>query len=97
MALGAMRQLERLGRAIPNDVAIIGYDDISISSYCSPSLTSVRQDKYQLGYQAAQLLIDMLEGRKVHHKVMLPNKLIIRDSTVLRTRGLAIGSTPHSL
>lgn len=91
MALGAMRLMEQLGRAVPDDVAVIGYDDISIASYCSPSLTSVRQDKYQLGYQAAQLLIDMLEGREVHHKVMLPNKLIVRDSTVPRSTVRAIG------
>lgn len=81
MALGAMRTLERMGRAVPESMSIVGYDDISIASYCSPKLTTVRQEKYELGYQSAQLLIDMLEGRQVRHKVVLSNELIIRDST----------------
>lgn len=81
MALGAMRALEQIGRKIPESMSIIGYDDISIASYCSPKLTTVRQEKYDIGYQAAQLLIDMLEGRQVRHKVMLTNQLVIRDST----------------
>jgi LacI family transcriptional regulator len=81
MALGAMKALERVGRTVPDSMSIVGYDDIIIASYCSPNLTTVRQDKYDLGYQAAQLLIDMLEGRKVRHKVVLDNELVIRGST----------------
>jgi LacI family transcriptional regulator len=81
MALGAMKALEHRGRKIPESMSIVGYDDISIASYCSPGLTTVHQEKYELGYQAAQLLIDMLEGRKVRHKVMLTNQLIVRGST----------------
>lgn len=81
MALGAMRAMERLGRSVPESMSIVGFDDISIASYCSPNLTTVRQEKYQLGYQAAQLLIDMLEGRQVRHKVVLDNQLVVRDST----------------
>ncbi|MFC5651834.1 LacI family DNA-binding transcriptional regulator [Paenibacillus solisilvae] len=81
MALGAMRSFELLGKKVPDEVSIVGYDDIAIASYCSPKLTTVRQDKYGMGYQAAQLLIDMLEGRQVRHKVMLNNELIVRQST----------------
>ncbi|HUC92161.1 MAG TPA: LacI family DNA-binding transcriptional regulator [Paenibacillus sp.] len=81
MALGALRALERAGRSVPDSMSLVGFDDISIASYCSPNLTTVRQEKYELGYQAAQLLIDMLEGRQVRHKVMLPNELIVRGST----------------
>jgi LacI family transcriptional regulator len=81
MALGAMKALEKAGNAIPGSISIVGYDDISIASYCTPKLTTIRQDKYDLGYQAAQMLIDMLEGRQVKHKVVLPTELIVRDST----------------
>ncbi|MFC4303090.1 LacI family DNA-binding transcriptional regulator [Cohnella boryungensis] len=81
MALGAMRTLERMGRKVPDDVSIIGFDDISISAYCSPKLTTIRQDKYELGYQAAQLLIDMLENRTDNRKLLLNNQLIVREST----------------
>jgi LacI family transcriptional regulator len=81
MALGAMEAAEQADRAIPESISIIGYDDISLASYCSPKLTTVHQEKYELGYQAAQLLIEMLEGRQVRHKVMLNSELIVRDST----------------
>lgn len=81
MALGAMKGLEQMGRTIPGSMSIVGFDDISIASYCSPKLTTVRQGKYEMGYQAAQMLIDMLEGRNVKHKVVLDNELIIREST----------------
>ncbi|WP_372661077.1 LacI family DNA-binding transcriptional regulator [Cohnella sp.] len=81
MALGTMRTLELMGRAVPESMSIVGYDDILIASYSSPNLTTVRQEKYELGYQSAQLLIDMLEGRQVRHKVVLSNELIIRNST----------------
>ncbi|UVI29170.1 LacI family DNA-binding transcriptional regulator [Paenibacillus spongiae] len=81
MALGAMQAAERAGLSIPDSISLIGYDDISLAAYCSPKLTTIRQEKYELGYQAAQLLIDMLEGRQVRHKVMLENVLVVREST----------------
>ncbi len=81
MALGAMRTLEKLGRKVPDDMSVIGFDDITISAYCSPKLTTIRQDKYELGYQGAQLLIDMLEQRTDNRKILLNNQLIVREST----------------
>jgi len=81
MALGAMRTLERTGRRVPDDMSVVGFDDISIAAYCSPKLTTVRQDKYEMGYRGAQLLIDMLEGRTDSRKVILSNQLIVREST----------------
>ncbi|BBI35786.1 LacI family DNA-binding transcriptional regulator [Cohnella abietis] len=81
MALGAIRTLERMGRKVPEDISIIGFDDITISAYCSPKLTTIRQDKYELGYQSAQLLIDMLESRTENRKIILSSQLIIREST----------------
>lgn len=81
MALGVMKELEQMGRVIPDCISVIGFDDISIASYSTPKLTTVRQEKYEMGYQAAQMLIDMIEGRKVKHKIVLENRLIIREST----------------
>jgi DNA-binding LacI/PurR family transcriptional regulator len=80
MALGAIRALERMGRKVPEDISIVGFDDINIASYCHPKLTTIRQDKYELGYQAAQLLIDMLENRTKNRKILLNNRLIERES-----------------
>lgn len=81
MALGAIEALKETGRSVPGDISIVGYDDIPISSYCSPKLTTVWQDKYGMGYQAAQLVIDMLEGKEVVHTIVQNSSLIIREST----------------
>jgi LacI family transcriptional regulator len=81
MVLGALKAIERSGRKVPESLSIVGYDDIAISSYCSPRLTTIRQDKYEMGYQAAQLLIDMLVSREVNRKIVLKSELIVREST----------------
>ncbi|ASS66042.1 MULTISPECIES: LacI family DNA-binding transcriptional regulator [unclassified Paenibacillus] len=81
MVLGALRAVERSGGKVPERISIVGYDDIAIASYSSPKLTTIRQNKYEMGYQAAQLLVDLIEGRPVNHKIMLHNELIIREST----------------
>lgn len=80
MAIGAMQGIKHLGRRVPKDVSIIGFDDITISAYCSPSLTTMQQSKYEMGYYAAQMLIDMLEGRNVNTHVTLHSQLVERES-----------------
>jgi LacI family transcriptional regulator len=81
MLLGAIRTMEKMGLSVPKSISAVGYDDIPIAEYCTPKLTTIRQDKYETGYKAAQLLIDMLEGRTVDRRVVLPNHLIVREST----------------
>ncbi|RAP75824.1 LacI family DNA-binding transcriptional regulator [Paenibacillus montanisoli] len=81
MALGALRALDKRGRKVPDSVSVVGYDDIILSAYCTPKLTTVHQNKYQMGWEAAKLLIEMLEGRNVDHNVVLKNELIVREST----------------
>ncbi|WP_308638384.1 LacI family DNA-binding transcriptional regulator [Paenibacillus silvisoli] len=81
MVLGALRAMEKLNRRVPQTLSIVGYDDIPVASYCSPKLTTVRQDKYEMGYQSAQLVIDMIENRQVNRKIVLQNELIVREST----------------
>lgn len=80
MALGGMKALEKMGRKVPESVSVIGYDDILISSYCLPKLTTIRQDKYRMGWESAELLINMLEGKNVDHNVTLKGELIVRNS-----------------
>jgi LacI family transcriptional regulator len=81
MVLGAIRALELVGRKVPESMSIVGYDDIALASYCSPRLTTIHQDRYEMGYQAAQLLIDMLEGRTINRQFIMMNELIVREST----------------
>lgn len=80
-ALGAMRTLRDLGRRVPDDVAIVGYDDIFFASLSMPALTTVRQDKTKLGELACAALIDLVEGRTSSlPKLILPVELIVRES-----------------
>ena len=59
MAIGAIRALEDLGRRVPEDVAVIGVDDIALSALVRPSLTSVRIDREQMGARAVEMLMQM--------------------------------------
>jgi DNA-binding LacI/PurR family transcriptional regulator len=79
LAIGAIRALEAHGRAIPRDVAIIGFDDIPAASLAHPPLTTVQQD-YRL---AGETLVDALLGQIRNETVsaaMLPAKLVVRKS-----------------
>ncbi|WP_090797452.1 LacI family DNA-binding transcriptional regulator [Paenibacillus sp. GP183] len=80
MALGAMQAVRGLGLQLPQDVSIVGFDNINVSAYCSPALTTINQNPYEMGYQAAQMLIDLLEGRNVNHNLVLSTELIVRES-----------------
>jgi len=82
LAIGAMKALRENGLRIPADVAVIGYDDIEISQYLEISLTTVRQQRYELGRKSAEVLIDKLRDKEHHrtaHIVYTP-ELVIRDS-----------------
>ncbi|KMJ58237.1 LacI family transcriptional regulator [Bacillus sp. LL01] len=81
MALGVLRAIKAIGKKVPKDIAVIGYDDIMLASYSNPSLSTIRQDKFNLGYEAAVLLIDMLEGKEQSHAKIIDTKLILREST----------------
>ncbi|WP_025844658.1 LacI family DNA-binding transcriptional regulator [Paenibacillus ehimensis] len=84
MALGALQAVRGLGLQVPGQVSVVGFDNIDVTAYCSPALTTVNQNKYEMGYQAAQMLIDLLEGRKVSHRLVLDTELIIRESVSAR-------------
>ncbi|WP_139991893.1 LacI family DNA-binding transcriptional regulator [Paenibacillus paridis] len=80
MAIGAMQGVKDMGKQVPQDISIIGFDNIDLTAYCTPALTTVHQHKYELGFHAAQVLIDLLEGKEVTHHVMLATEVIARDS-----------------
>jgi LacI family transcriptional regulator len=86
-AIGAMETLRQAGLRVPNDMAIVGFDDIPAASTAAPPLTTVRQPIEQIGYTATCTLIDILEARQhdsdrklpVQH-IVLPTELVVRDS-----------------
>ena len=83
LALGLMRALRELDLRVPEDVSVIGYDDIDMASYAATPLTTVRVPKREMGQQAAEILIRHIEALDAGHieKVFLRAELIERRST----------------
>ena len=79
-AIGAMHALQKLGRHIPADVAVVGFDDIPAASLSSPALTTVRQDTRSAGEALIECLIEAVEADSTQSRV-LPAQLIVRDSS----------------
>lgn len=81
MAQGALRALREAGRRVPDDVAVVGFDDIPAAAHTEPPLTTVRQPIQRLGAVAVDLLIDLVQKPEAGPKrVQLPTELVIRRS-----------------
>ena len=88
MAIGALRVIAESGRRAPDDIALVGFDDIPLASYVTPTLTTMRQPMYDLGWQAAEMLFDRVRhSEKRLETRLLDAKLVVRQSSVLRTTG----------
>jgi LacI family transcriptional regulator len=83
LALGVLRGLTNAGVRVPDEVALVGYDDVAFASMLSPALTSVRQPKYELGVSAAELLLEETDERSVHRhrSVRFEPDLVVRASS----------------
>ena len=83
MAIGAMRALREIGYYIPQDVSVVGVDDIILASYSEPPLTTIAQPKYEAGCQAVEFLVERIEGgyNQGPRKILLETQLIVREST----------------
>ncbi len=79
MAVGALEALRESGRTVPGDVAVVGFDDISLSAYVSPPLTTVRQDLHLAGKLMVDSLLRSIDGEPPRSTV-LPTELIVRRS-----------------
>jgi DNA-binding LacI/PurR family transcriptional regulator len=79
-ATAALQAAAELGRAVPDDLSVVGYDDSPLSVSSRPTLTTVRQDVSAKGHLAAGMLADLLDGRPARSTV-LPATLVVRDST----------------
>lgn len=81
-AMGAISCLNEVGLRVPDDVGLIGFDDIPRSSNSIPSLTTVRQPIHGMGEAAANLLIEIIKsGSKELQRITLPTELVVRNST----------------
>ena len=81
MALGLIHGLVDLGRSVPRDVSVVGFDDVPEARFYLPSLTTVRQDFEQIGRVAVESLIRQIEGGTAPQVAPLEAQLIVRDST----------------
>jgi LacI family transcriptional regulator len=82
MAAGALKAAHRRGFHVPEDLAVVGYDDVPEAAFYEPALTSVHQPLTEMGGQAVDLLHQMLEGDM--HRLqpdLLEPKLVIRESS----------------
>lgn len=82
IAAGAMKAAVRMGLRIPEDVAVVGFDDSYISRVVEPGMTTVRIDGERMGRIAAQKLFDLIEGKPVdEHIIQISTELIVRGTT----------------
>jgi len=83
LALGLIRGLSQAGMRVPGDLAVVGYDDIDFAADSAVPLTSVRQPKYQLGWAAAELLLDEADrlAEHKHRRLVFTPELIVRASS----------------
>lgn len=82
IALGAMKCLHQNGIIVPEQIGVVGFDDINMAQLTSPELTTVNQPNYEMGYKAADLLIKTIQGVKTHQRdYVLKTRLIQRGTT----------------
>jgi LacI family transcriptional regulator len=80
-AEGALLALQEAGMRVPDDIALIGFDDVPGAQDLQPQLTTVRQPIHERGARAAALLFDIIEGRvDSPQHILLPTELVIRQS-----------------
>ncbi len=83
MATGAILAITKAGLSVPEDVAVVGYDDLPMAQYICPPLTTIHQPVYRIGREAAAILIDLIEEKEPDGGVVhrhLPTELVVRES-----------------
>ncbi|MFP4229028.1 MAG: substrate-binding domain-containing protein, partial [Salinivenus sp.] len=88
VALGVMEALRELGRDVPEDLSVIGFDDLNLLNYVSTPLTTVHVPKHEMGRRATQLLLEQIQGNgtTTPQRVSLDAELVVRSSTAPPSR-----------
>lgn len=81
MAIAAMKVCNKLGKRVPNDIKIVGYDDVFIASLVSPQITTVRQPIAKMAELSVKLIEDLIDGKSVSTENCLPVELVERGTT----------------
>lgn len=80
-AIGFIKRIQELGYSVPDDVAIVGFDDIEQAKYFNVPLTTVHQPMEKIGKAAIDILIRRIEGKKTPSQTILPSSLVVRESS----------------
>ncbi|MCM3413182.1 LacI family DNA-binding transcriptional regulator [Metabacillus litoralis] len=82
MAMGAIKAVKDSNLLVPNDVAIVGFDNIKMASVIEPNLTTIDQPKYEIGKKAMELLLNLINGEELQKKkFVMKDELIVRESS----------------
>ncbi len=82
MAIGAVRAAEEQGLRVPQQLSVLGFDNLSVAEYFTPALTTVNQPRYRMGLEAMKLLFELIRGNpSAQRKLLLPHELVVRNST----------------
>lgn len=80
-AIGAYKAAHECGLRIPDDLSVVGFDDIPTAAMMAPALTTIRNPIAQIARKAGELLIAMRQGKQVAHETVFPTSLVVREST----------------
>jgi LacI family repressor for deo operon, udp, cdd, tsx, nupC, and nupG len=82
MAIGAMKAIREYGLQVPQDISVVGFDDINIASYVSPALTTIHQPRYEIGQRSVHMLIKLIRSEPLDQsQVVLEDTLVVRESS----------------
>lgn len=82
MAIGALKRIRQSGLRVPEDISLVGFDDIPFAAYCDPPLTTISQPAEAFGQRAVEMLIALIEKKPLAERhVVLPFELTLREST----------------
>lgn len=85
MAIGALSALQEAKLSVPNDIAIVSFDDIEMAKFASTPLTTIKVFTKEMGQTGVKILLDRINGRKLPLKVVVPTQLIVRQSSDARS------------
>jgi DNA-binding LacI/PurR family transcriptional regulator len=91
-ALGLLAACYKRGVSVPDNLSVIGFDDIDMAAYTIPPLTTIRQPRFELGQRAMQLMLDLLAGQEPENQI-LPGELVVRQTTAR----LVLGKNPAAI